>query len=491
MNSLKGVMESRNIAVIGASRDPVKLGSLLLKALKDTGFKGQIAGVNPGGGEVNGVRLYRSLDEIPFPVELAVMLIPPRVIPPALNDCARKGVKGVVISSEGFAETGEEGLRYQEEVSAIFRSTGMRGFGPNTMGIVNTDTGLATSYFVNKHMLRPGSIGVAAQSGIFVGALLRYLSSCKVFRMSKVLGLGNKVDVDESDALSYLREDEQTRIVAMYLEDIRDGKRFLKVAKEAVMQKPILLLKGGRTSEGARATATHTASMAMDDRVLTGALSQAGVLPMRSIEELMATINGFQFNPLPQGNRIALVTYSGAQAIMSIDAATERGLMLSRFSRETVDRLSRVIATPSKRRNPVDIFPDMMAHGFEKTGREVLLALLEDGDVHGIFFISFATPTMEPYLPLVEEIRERRSKPVFFSLLGIREDVEACRSFLEDNGIPFNLFPEMSVQVFSNMWRYARTARALPQRQRHQDQLTQDQPLPILEAHAERVTKSF
>jgi acyl-CoA synthetase (NDP forming) len=455
MYSVKEIMESRTLVVIGASRNPQKLGSLLLKGLKDTGFQGEMAGVNPGGGEVYGIPLYQSIGEVPFSVDLAVMLIPPKAVPSVLADCAHKGVKGVVISSEGFAEAGEQGRQYQEEVQAILQSTGMRSFGPNTLGIVNTETGLATSYFIDENMLRPGTIGIAAQSGIFVGALLRYISSYKDLRISKVLGLGNKVDVDESDALSYLMDDEQTRIAAMYLEDIRDGKRFVEVAKETVKRKPVLLLKGGRTPAGARATASHTASMAVNDKVLEGALHQAGVLRMESIEELIATLIGFQCTPLPLGNRIALVTYSGAQAIMSIDAATANGLELAHFGKEARERLAKVIATPSKRGNPVDIFPDMMTHGFEKTSTEILEALLEDDGVHGIFFISFATPKTEPFGPLVDVIRQRPVKPVFFSLMGIRKDVEVCRAFLEEYGIPISLFPEMAVKVFSHMWQYA------------------------------------
>ena len=457
MHSVKEVMESKNVAVIGASQDPQKPGALLLKVLKDTGFQGKVAGVNPRGGEIHGVSLYRSLDEIPFPVELAVLLIPPKTVPGALANCARKGVKGVVISSEGFAETGIQGKQYQEEVRTILRSTGMRGFGPNTMGIVNTATGLTTSYFANDRMLEPGSIGFACQSGIFLGALLRYISSFEGLRISKVLGLGNKVDVDESEALTYLMEDEQTRIVGMYLEDIRSGRRFLDVARRAVPQKPVLLLKGGRTSAGALATASHTASLAVDDAVLDGALRQAGVLRMGGIDELIRTIMGFRCMPLPRGERIALVTYSGAQAIMTIDLATEEGLSLARFKKETQERLAGVIAAPSKIRNYIDIFPDMMVHGFEKTATEILNALLEDDGVHGILFISFALFGPDPYRPLVEMIRERLTKPVFFSLLGTLEDVEACRAFLEDNGIPFYLFPEMAVRVFAHMRRYART----------------------------------
>ena len=459
MYTLKEVLEAKNIAVIGASQDPMKPGAMLLKILKDTGFQGQIAGVNPRQGEMYGVPFYRTIQEIPFPVDLATLIIPPKAVVSVLADCARAGVKGVVISSEGFAEAGTEGAGYQQEVGAILRSSGMRGFGPNTMGIINTATGMTTAYFSNNRMLRPGSIGFAAQSGIFVGALLRYLSSFEEFRISKALGLGNKVDVDVSDVLAYFREDKQTETVGLYLEDIRDGRRFLDEARRTVAQKPVLLLKGGRTAPGAHASASHTASLAVDDTVLDGALRQAGVLRVENIDQLMAVLMGFRCMPLSKGGRIALVTFSGAQAIMSVDIATDEGLSLARFASETRKMIAKVISSRSKSMNPVDIFPDMMVHGFEKTCTEILHALLTDDGVDGIIFISFAMPDVEPYRPLVEVIQENLKKPVFFSLIGEKGDMEGCRAFLEGNRIPMFLLPEMGVKVFSHMWRYARIAK--------------------------------
>jgi acyl-CoA synthetase (NDP forming) len=414
-----------------------------------------VAGVNPQGGEVFEMPLYRSLQEVPFAVDLAVLHIPPAVVPDALNECARKGVKGVVISAEGFAETGAQGAKYQEEVRAILRSTGMRGFGPNTLGLVNTATGLTTSYYSSSRMLNPGSIGFVAQSGIFVGALLRYLSSFDGLQISKGIGLGNKVDVDECEALAYLMEDEQTRIIGMYLEDVRDGRRFLEVARKATAQKPVLLLKGGRTKEGARATASHTASLAVEDSVFEGAIRQAGVLRMYAIDEFIRTLKGFLNMPLPPGGRIALVTYSGAQAIMSIDAAVEEGLQVARFAEATREKISRVIATASKARNPVDLFPDMLAHGFEKTAMEVLGALLEDDGVDAIIFVSFAIFGAEPYRPIIDFLRGRCHKPVFFSLLGTQKDIEMSRVFLEENRFPCYEFPEMGVRVLARMRKYA------------------------------------
>jgi acyl-CoA synthetase (NDP forming) len=456
MRSVREVLESKSVAVIGASRDPLKPGAQLLNVLKKVGFQGQVAGVNPQGGQVFEMPLYRNLEEIPFPVDLAVLHIPPPFVPAALEQCARKGVKGVVISAEGFAEAGPQGAKYQEEVRNILRSTGMRGFGPNTLGLVNTATGLTTSYYSGPRMLRPGSIGFVSQSGIFVGALLRYLSSLEGFQLSKGIGLGNKVDVDESEALSYLMEDEQTCVIGMYLEDIRNGRRFLQVAREAVARKPVLLLKGGRTKEGARATASHTASLAVEDSVFEGAIRQAGILRLFSIDEFINTLKGFLNMPLPRGGRIALVTYSGAQAIMSIDAAVEEGLEVAHFGEDTRQKIARVIATASKAQNPVDLFPDMLSHGFEKTAMEVLQALLEDDGVDGIIFISFAIFGAEPYRPIVEFIQGRCVKPVFFSLLGTKKDIEASRSFLEEHHIPCLDFPEMAVRVLARMRKYAR-----------------------------------
>jgi len=459
MRSIREILEAKSVAVIGASRDPEKPGAQLLNVLKKVGYQGQVAGVNPQGGKVFEIPLCRSLQEVPFPVDLAVLHIPPQFIPEALRECARKGVKGVVISAEGFAETGPQGAKYQEKVRDILRSTGMRGFGPNTLGLVNTANGLTTSYFATPRMLRPGPIGFAAQSGIFIGAFLRYLSSFEGLQLSKGIGLGNKVDVNESDALSYLMDDEQTKIIGMYLEDVRDGRRFLETAKKAVAKKPVLIIKGGRTQEGARATASHTASMAVEDTVFEGAIRQAGILRIRGIDDFIRTLKGFLNMPLPQGKRLAFVTYSGAQAIMSIDAAVEHGLTVARLGDTVREKISSVIATRSKTQNPVDLFPDMLVHGFEKTTTEILKAFLEDDGVDGIICIFFADSRLETYRPLVDLLQKQRSKPVFFSLMGAREDVETCQSFLEEHRLPCYDFPEYAVQVFAHMCRYGRMRR--------------------------------
>ncbi|HLZ18523.1 MAG TPA: CoA-binding protein, partial [Smithellaceae bacterium] len=348
MRSIREILESKSVVVIGASRDQEKPGAQLLKVLKEVGYQGKIAGVNPQGGEVFGIPLYQNMRQVPFDADLSVLLIPPKFVPDAVSDCARKGVKGVVISAEGFAETGPEGAAYQDEVRAVLKSSGMRGFGPNTLGLVNTQTRLTTSYFTTEKMLTPGTIGLAAQSGIFVGALLRYLSSQGGLHLSKGIGLGNKVDVNESDALAYFAEDDQTKIVGLYLEDVKDGRLFFDQLKESVMRKPVLIIKSARTGAGARASASHTSSLAVEDAVFDGVVRQAGAIRLKSIDELVRTLKGFATMPLPRGERLAYITYSGAQAIMSIDVTMEEGLGIAQFGPAAKKRIGNVIATSSK-----------------------------------------------------------------------------------------------------------------------------------------------
>ncbi|HRS82140.1 MAG TPA: CoA-binding protein [Smithellaceae bacterium] len=456
MRPIRDILEAQSVVVIGASRDQEKPGAQLLKVLKEVGFAGRVAGVNPQGGEVFGVRLYSNVRDVPFEIDLAVLLIPPRFVPDALRDCAVKGVKGAVISAEGFAETGTQGAAYQEDVRAVLKSSGMRGFGPNTLGLVNTQTKLTTSYFADPRMLAPGNIGFAAQSGIFVGALLRYLSSLDGLHLSKGIGLGNKVDVNESDALSFLADDEQTKIIGLYLEDVKDGDRFAKNLKKATVKKPVLIIKSGRTQAGAKATASHTASMAVEDAVFDGIVRQAGAIRLHAIDEFVRTLKGFLNMPLPAGERLAFVTYSGAQAIMSIDTTMEQGLQTAKLAEATQARIGRVIATSSKTKNPIDIFPDWLAHGYEKTITEVVNALLDDRGVDGIVFISFAEKNPEVYRSLIDVVQSDRRKPVFASLLGDSRDKAACEHLLDSGGLPCYDLPEQAVRVFARMRQYAK-----------------------------------
>jgi acyl-CoA synthetase (NDP forming) len=451
---LASLVDSNSIVVVGASPNPSKTGSALIKILMEMGFRGRVAGVNPKGGEIHGCPLYKNITEVPFDIDLAVLLISPQAIPQVVEDCGQKGVKGIVINAEGFAETGQEGAALQDRIEELIGNFGIRALGPNTTGIINTTTKLTTSYFVNENMLKQGEIGSIAQSGIFAGALLKYLGSFASLGISKSIGLGNKIDVDEIEALEYLANDPQTSIIQMYLEGIKDGRRFLEIAGKVSPQKPIVLLKGGRTKEGALAATTHTASLAGNHEILTGALRQAGVILAEDLNELIGIVKALYFMPLPRGNRMAIITYSGAQAIMTIDACSANGLARASFTAETQRRLSQVIKTSSKAVNPIDLYPAMIDQGYEKMALAILDALFEAHEVDGIIFINSESFSPEESKGVITKIKEGRTKPVYATFMGDRKSIESSRMTYDDHYIPSFAFPEEAVRTMAKLWKY-------------------------------------
>ncbi len=456
---LDSLVNSKSIVVVGASPNPSKTGSGLIKILTEMGYQGRVAGVNPKGGEVHGCPLYRNIKEVPFDIDLAVLLISPQAIPQVVEDCGQRGVKGIVINAEGFAETGEEGAALQRRVEELINRFGIRALGPNTTGIINTTTKLATSYFVDESMMKQGEIGSIAQSGIFAGALLKYLGSFASLGISKSIGLGNKIDVDETEALEYLASDPQTAVITMYIEGIRDGRRFFEIAGKVSLQKPIVLLKGGRTEEGARAATSHTASLAGNNEILMGALKQTGVILADDLNDLIGIVKALNFMPLPKGNRVAIVTYSGAQAIMTVDACSAHGLTLASFSPETQKRLEQVIPISSKALNPIDLFPATLEHGYEKMAFPVLDVLFEAPEVDGIISINYGSFTPEESRRVIKKIREEGTKPLYVTFLGKRKEIEDNRTTFDDHFIPAFAFPEDAVRAMAKLWEYAQFKR--------------------------------
>jgi acetyltransferase len=242
----------------------------------------------------------------------------------------------------------------------------------------------------------------------------------------------------------------------MYLEDIKDGGLFLENLRMAVSRKPVLLIKSGRTQAGAKASASHTASLAVEDAVFDGAVRQAGAIRLYGIDDFIRTLKGFLNMPLPKGDRLAYVTYSGAQSIMSIDATVELGLKVAEFADATRARIAEVIATSSKMKNPIDIFPDWLANGFEKTITQITDALMDDDGVDGVVFIFSPVENPQVYQSMIDILKADRRKPVFVSFLGDIADKEVCQRFLEAGGLPCYDYPEHAVRVFSRMRQYAR-----------------------------------
>jgi acyl-CoA synthetase (NDP forming) len=356
---LSAFFEPAVVAVVGSMRETVGTAYWVMRNMRHFGFSGPIYPVNPNPseyGEVLGSRVFASVFDVPEPIDLAVAIIPPEATPAVVDECARKGVRAVIVLSEGFAESGREGAVLQRQLEEIARRTGVRVMGPNTFGVVNSANGLVTvPPLTDNERIERGGIALCSQTGS-IGPHQAPLDDW-AYPISKMCDIGNKCDVNEVDLLDYLADDPQTRVVAMHLEDVREGRRFMEAARRLVARKPLVVLKTGRSEAGARASASHTGSLMGMDEVYDAALKQVGAIRVDTWQEMWEVPKTLLFQPLPAGNRFAVVTFTGGQGVIAADTATAAGLEVASFSEETVHRLSDV--SPKLGRNPVDIGPVM------------------------------------------------------------------------------------------------------------------------------------
>ena len=402
--------EPRSVAVIGALREGWFGGYVIIKNLRVFGFPGEVYPVNPRYDKVLGLDVYASVKDIPAMVDLVIIMTPAAVVPSVLEECGACGVRAAIVVSDGFAERSEEGARLQKELVSVGRREGIRILGPNTVGVTNTANGLVTTpYEFGYSSIRRGFVALAGQTGIIAPQAVPYEDL--QYGVSKICDFGNKCDVDEADLLEYLAEDAETKVIAMYLEAIRDGRRFLATAKRVVEKKPVIVLKSGRSEAGAKAAASHTGTLAGDDKIYDAAFRQAGVLRIQNFRELFEIPKIFG-QPRPKGNRIAMVTMTGGAGVMSTDIAYECGLELARFSEETSNRLGEIF--PSLAKNPSDVGPALFADDIIQIYKKAIEAALEDEGVDCVSVVLWTGEAAPPqlYVELFKELKERASKPV-------------------------------------------------------------------------------
>ncbi len=351
-SSLTPFFHPAGVAVIGASSNPRKLSYGILRNLVNSPYDGGIYPVNPGAGEILGKTSYPDITSVPDPVDLAVIVLPVNAIPETLEACGRRGVKAVIIISGGFKEVGEEGEQIEVRCLEIIRRYKMRMIGPNCVGLVNLHTGLNTTFI---HGL-PDSGGIAfmAQSGAVMGGVVDLVQGKKV-GFSHFISMGNEADVTETDLMEYLAEDPNVRVIAAYVEQIRDGRRFLEAARRVSRIKPVVLLKGGRSSAGARAVSSHTGSLAGSYAAYQAAFKQAGVIEVGSLTELFEVALAFDFQPLPRGRRTVIITNAGGPAALASDALAANGLTLDDLEPDTRATLRAALNPSAQVSNPVDI----------------------------------------------------------------------------------------------------------------------------------------
>jgi acetyltransferase len=465
MVNLDAIFSPVSVAVVGASTSPGKVGHDIFENILRGGFTGTLYPVNPSAKSVLSVRAYPSITEIPDAVDLAMIILPPKAALRAIEDAIEKGVKGIVIVSAGFREVGGEGLEIEENIVSLCKDAGIRVVGPNCLGVINPMPSVKLNASFSARMPAHGNISFISQSGALCTAVLDFATD-RDFGFSKFISIGNKADVDELDLLRYFHQDPDTEVILIYLEELRRGPEFIEVVKEITSgdyrPTPVLAIKSGRTTAGARAAASHTGALAGTEAVYDAIFRQSGIIRVDSINELFDFASAFAYRnesalgklrrKVPHGNRVAIVTNAGGPGIVATDMTVSSGLQLAKFNEDTVETLASHLPTTANLRNPVDVIGDAAQDRYENA----LTAVIKDEGVDGALVI--LTPqSMTDVLgtaQAIAQIARRSHKPILCCFMGII-DVSSGVKYLQEQGIPVYRFPEHAAKAFGALYQYA------------------------------------
>lgn len=460
LTSMRRLMRPRSVAVIGASNEPGKIGNSVMRNLVDGGFPGEIHPVNPRADDILGRKAYKSVTDVPGEVDVAVFAIPARFVAAALEEVGRRGIPNAVLIPSGFAETGEQAL--QDEVVAVAERYGVRVLGPNIYGYYSTWQDLCAT-FCTPYDVR-GGVALTSQSGGIGMAILGFARATRT-GVSAIVGLGNKSDLDEDDLLTWFGEDPNTDCIAMHLEDLKDGRAFVEAARATVPRKPVVVLKAGRTSAGARAAGSHTGALAGDDAVYDDVLRQAGVIRAPGLNEMLEYARALPVLPAPGGDNVVVITGAGGSGVLLSDAIVDNGLRLMEIPPDLDAAFREFIPPFGAAGNPVDITGGEPPATYEATIR----LGLEDPRIHALvlgYWHTIVTPPMvfaELTARVVAEFRERGiEKPVVASLAGDVEVEEACAYLFERGVVAYPYTTEKPVAVLGAKYAWARAAGLLP-----------------------------
>ncbi|HJU35172.1 MAG TPA: acetate--CoA ligase family protein [Nitrososphaera sp.] len=437
----------KSIAIIGASEKPGVGKTIFYNIAKN--FKGKIYPVTPSNPTVGGLTAYKNVLDIPGSIDLAVVAAPSKFTPAVMEEVGKKGIKGAIIVSAGFKEVDEAGAKLEREVGEIAKKYAIKVIGPNCLGIMSfSRDNIMNSTFL-KITPKYGNIALVSQSGAICAATVEDAEAQNI-GFSKVISMGNKVDMDESDVLELLAEDEDTRVIVMYLEDIRNARRFMEIAKKITTErkKPIIVLKSGRTAEGAKAAASHTGALGGSDANYEAAFAQCGVIRVDTMGELFDLATAFSKQPLPDGD-VVIVSNAGGPAIISTDACSKYGLKMADIS-SIRDEIAAVIPPYGSPRNPVDIVGDADYLRFEK----VLLLVLAHPNVGSVVTMCTPSATLnydDLARVLVKMSQQFPNKTILASLMGLAEGIEN-RGIMSEGGIPYYLYSEPAIKTLKAMY---------------------------------------
>jgi len=447
---IKPILSPESIAVIGASRRSGAVGNRIVKNILESGFKGPIYPVNPKADKIHGLRCYPSVLKVEGDIDLAVVAVPARIVPEVVEEAGIKGVKGLIVISAGFREIGEEGAKLEKEIVALCRKYGMRMVGPNCLGVINTSVPMNTTFASSQPI--PGNIAFLSQSGALCTAVIDWAPK-EGLGFSVIVSLGNSADLNVVDFIEALREDENTRVIACYIEGISEGDRFVKVVGEVSRKKPIVILKAGLTSMGIRAVSSHTGSMAGSAVAYSTVFKRIGVIQVDSVEELFNYARAFASQPIPEGRGLAILTNAGGPGIVATDSCEKSGLRLAWLSQETIEKLRAILPEQASIINPVDVLGDASAERY----KQALQILLDDPGVNSVIVILTPQAVTQPVKTakaILNVYRSNPKKPILAVFMGGEAVAEAVK-ILRNNGIPVYEFPEEAVKTVEGMVRYA------------------------------------
>jgi acetyl coenzyme A synthetase (ADP forming)-like protein len=456
VTAMNRIMRPKAVAVIGASAEAGKIGNSVMKNLINGGYKGQIYPIHPKADEILGYKAYKSVKDVEGVIDTAVFAIPAKFVAAALTECGEKQIPGAVLIPSGFAEAGEPAL--QEEIVEVGKKYNVRLMGPNIYGFYYTPENLCATFCTAYDV--KGSAALSSQSGGIGMAIIGFSRSAKM-GVSAIVGLGNKSDIDEDDLLAFFEQDDNTKVIAQHCEDLKDGRAFAEAAKRVSKKKPVIVLKAGRTSAGAKAAASHTGALAGNDKIYEDVFKQSGVVRARSLRQLLEFARGVPVLPTPKGENVLIITGAGGSGVLLSDSVVDNGLSLMQMPPDLDEAFKKFIPPFGASGNPVDIT------GGEppKTYQNTVKLGLEDDRIHALilgYWHTIVTPPMVFAKLMVEVVEEMKAKgkvkPVVASLAGDVE-VEEAAQYLYDHGIPAYAYStELPVEVLGAKYKWARGA---------------------------------
>jgi acetyltransferase len=445
-----------SVCIIGASRDPSGLGHIILKNLLNGGFGGSIFPINPKAEEILGLRCFPSVREVTSSIDLAIVVVPAPLTPAILDECGDKKVPNVVVITAGFRESGEEGRRLEAKALEIARRRGIRLVGPNCMGLYSSRNNFTATF---TSLVPPeGGVSFISQSGA-VGITMLAWAKKEGIGFSKFISAGNEADLSLSDFIEYFAEDRRTRVITIYMESVKEGRSLFKALKAATMRKPVVVMKVGTTSTGARAAASHTGAMAVDDSIINGVFRQCGVIRARDTEELFQLGSSFTSLPLPKGRSAAVVTSGGGWGVECSDLMEGRGLAMTPLPSHSLSLLDRILPPYWSRKNPVDMVASSVSEAYYLTIEELIsrpeydMVFLIGYGVLGSIALPALVSSDSVYATKIASLVKAHGKPIFVvDVLG-RDQSESARKF-ERAGIPVYKTVRSGVDQASQMVLY-------------------------------------